>query len=49
MDIADGYFTARVAEASNPQRVKEDPQSRNHARKNQVTAPREEAAATASR
>jgi hypothetical protein len=48
-DIANGYFAARVAEASNPQPVKEDPQSRNHARKNQVTAPREEAAATASR
>jgi hypothetical protein len=47
--IANGYFAARVAEASNPQPVKEDPQSRNHARKNQVTAPREEAAATASR
>jgi hypothetical protein len=49
MDIADGYFAARVAEASNPQRVKEDPQSRNHARKNAVTAPREEAATAVSR
>jgi glycosyltransferase involved in cell wall biosynthesis len=37
-DIADGYFAARVAEASNPQRAKEDPKSRNHTRKNAEAA-----------
>jgi GT2 family glycosyltransferase len=48
-DIADGYFAARVAEASNPQQARENPQSRNHAKRNGVTTPREEAATAASR
>jgi hypothetical protein len=47
-DIANGYFAARVAEASNIPLVK-DSQSHKRATSNQVTVQRKEAAATASR